>query len=183
MSRRSSTPPPKSSRKPRTLAELWITDASPLIALAKLGETQLLTDLSEELIVPEAVAEEVLAGEEGDPARQLLESGFGRRAQPTVVSPRLHAWALGRGETAALALGLEIEGSRVILDDLAARRCARSLGRPMIGTLGVIIRARQLGMIPSAAKRFHALREADFRIDDTIARTVLERVGETWPRG
>ncbi len=162
------------------MAERWITDASPLISLAKIGQSRLLTDLPDELLIPDAVASEVLSGPEGDPARRLLETGFGHRATPSVVPSRLFAWSLGRGETDALALGLETASATVVLDDAAARRCARALSLPIIGTLGVVIRAKRLGWIPSAAETFQALREADFRIDDATARAILAAVDEEW---
>lgn len=161
------------------MSERWITDASPLITLAKVGESRLLTELCDELLVPDAVAQEVLAGPPEDPARRLLESGFGSQVAPERIPPRIVAWGLGRGETEVLALG-SLEAARVVLDDAAARRCASALGIPLIGTLGVVLRAKRSGRIGSAASLFRALRDAGFRIDDTTAQTVLQTVEEPW---
>ena len=49
------------------MSEHWIIDASPLITLAKIGEHRLLTDGAEDVLIPEAVAEEVLVGSLDDP--------------------------------------------------------------------------------------------------------------------
>jgi len=165
------------------LTERWITDSSPLIALAAVGQAHLLTEIPDELIVPEGVAVEVLAGPTEDSARRHIEAGFGRRSSPSVIPSRLFAWGLGRGETDALALSLEMETGTVVIDDLAARKCATALGVPMMGTLAVVVRAKRLGRIRSAANIFHALRRVDFRIDDAMARKVLESVGESWTSG
>jgi len=165
------------------LTERWITDSSPLIALAAVGEAHLLTEIPDELIVPEGVAAEVLDGPPEDSARHLVESGFGQRSIPRAIPPRLFAWGLGRGETDALALRLEMGVGTVVIDDLAARKCAAALGVPMMGTLAVVVRAKRLGRIRSAAEIFHALRRVDFRIGDATARKVLEAVGESWTSG
>ena len=160
--------------------ERWIVDASPLIALGAVGRANLLLELTGELLVPGAVAEEVSQGPPEDSARRLLERGFGTSATPAHVSGRLLAWGLGRGETEVLALASEISDARVVLDDAAARRCARTFGIPMIGTLGVVVRAKQLGRIESAAVVFRSLRDRDFRVDDGVMKAVLEKVGESW---
>jgi predicted nucleic acid-binding protein len=112
------------------VAERWIADASPLITLAKIGQARLLEELADELLIPAAVAEEVLAGQRGDPARVLIESGFGRRVSPRALASRVLSWGLGRGETEVLSLAAERAGAKAVIDDAAARRCADALGLP-----------------------------------------------------
>ena len=99
----------------------WVVNASPIICLAKEGYTDLLFKLPGEIIVPKAVAEEILAGSISDPARQLLVTG----KLPVVeiqALPEILAWDLGKRETAVLSgwrhaidnksfLGLGEEGS------------------------------------------------------------------------
>lgn len=72
------------------MAEVWVPNASPVIVLAKAGHLELLQQLSGELLLPEAVTAEILAGPQSDPARQALEMGWtsyapwipGRRRSP-----------------------------------------------------------------------------------------------------
>ena len=52
--------------------DIWVVNASPLIALAKADRLHLLLDLCKELLVPQAVVAEILAGPPSDPARQAL---------------------------------------------------------------------------------------------------------------
>ncbi|HYW83217.1 MAG TPA: DUF3368 domain-containing protein, partial [Spirochaetia bacterium] len=59
-------------------------------------------------------------------------------------------WGLGPGETAVLGVALERAHCTAVLDDASARACARAFDIPLIGTLGVVLRARQRGVIPSA---------------------------------
>jgi predicted nucleic acid-binding protein len=69
--------------------EVWVTNASPVITLAKAGFLELLTQLSAELLLPEPVAQEILAGPPTDPARQALEDGWGRRVAASGVPTEL----------------------------------------------------------------------------------------------
>lgn len=74
--------------------------------------------------------------------------------------------------------GLERPGVEVVLDDLAARRCARSLGLPMIGTMGVVILCRHRGVIKAARPVLETLREAGLRLKPELMDKALAKVGE-----
>jgi predicted nucleic acid-binding protein len=94
------------------------------------------------------------------------------------------AWDLGQGETAVLSYALARPKWVAVLDDGAARRCARSLSLKITGTLTVVLLAKQYELIDSAAQVLHDLRSADFRLDDKTIRDALERtVGEKWKAG
>jgi hypothetical protein len=69
------------------VSDVWVTNASPVITLAKAGYLELLTQLPSELLLPEAVAGEILAG----PAAAVLDS-----------RPRVEAVAEGRGQRNSL---------------------------------------------------------------------------------
>lgn len=121
-----------------------------LICLAKAGYSDLLLELPDEIIVPQAVVEEIGAGESGDPARKAISSG----KYPVVdisALPEIIAWDLGKGETAVLSYALTNSGWTAIIDDQAARKCARSFSIPFKGTLAVVILARKCGIVDSAS--------------------------------
>ena len=164
------------------MAEWWTLNASPVIVLARVGYEHLLLELPDRVVIPQAVAFEIEAGPEGDAARRVLASG--RFTVSDTPSPPLEvvAWDLGRGETSVLAHAIANPGWTVILDDAAARRCARSYALPLKGTLAVILLARKRGLIPSAAELLRMLRNVGFRLDDTIIRQALaQTTGEKWP--
>jgi predicted nucleic acid-binding protein len=123
------------------MSERWVLNASPLIVLARSGYEDLLLKLPEQVVVPQAVESEIQAGPAGDPARQTLARG----RFPIVESPfreEILTWDLGRGETAVLSYALSNPSWIAILDDRAARTCARSNAIPYKGTLAVVILAR-----------------------------------------
>jgi predicted nucleic acid-binding protein len=168
--------PPKSP-----IAEKWVINASPIIALARVGQVELLAHLPEETILPQAVIKELLHAPEGDPARRVVESGLFATVPSPPSPPEILAWDLGRGETAVISFALTNPGWVAVLDDGVARRCARSFSLPIIGTLAVIILAKQYGLIDSAAQVLQTLRAHGFRLDDALIRDALAHsVGEPW---
>ena len=125
------------------MAERWVINASPLIVLAKIGQTDLLTALADEIAVPDAVAYELNAGPDDDPARNWLAKSNAPLVNVSNIPSELLAWDLGAGETAVLAHALANPNWTAVLDDNAARKCARSFSIPVKGTLAVVILAKQ----------------------------------------
>lgn len=159
------------------MSETWVVNASPVIALARISQLRLLEGLAGSLLLPEAVATEILAGPEDDPARAAVLSGWASRRSATQIRDSVTEWGLGAGESAVLALALELRATAV-LDDAVARTAARALGVPLIGTLGVVIRARRRGLVPSASSIIADLRVAGLYLDDEVVRVTLESIGE-----
>lgn len=163
------------------MPERWVLNASPTIVLARIGLQGVFFDLTSEVILPQAVAKEIQAGPLDDPARHFLTEG----RIPIVPTPpppeELSAWDLGAGETAVLSYALANPGWVAILDDGAARKCARSFSIPHKGTLALVLLAKQRGLIPSAAETLRALKANGLRLDDGIIRETLRRaVQEEW---
>lgn len=160
------------------MAERWVANASPLIVLAKLDQQDLLTLLADEVAVPRAVVDEIQAGPPDDPARLYLNL----EALPisdVVPEPVVQAWDLGYGETAVLSYALQNPGWTAVIDDGLARRCAVTLSIPIVGTLGIILRARRAELIPAATPLLRGLIAQGFRIDvDMVRHVLLESVGE-----
>lgn len=173
----------KSSQK-SPIAERWVINASPVIALARVGQVELLVRLPKQSVIPRPVADELLRGPEDDPARRAIEGSIFKIVETPAPPAQVQAWDLGQGETAVLSYALAHPQWVAVLDDGAARRCARSLSLLITGTLAVVLLAKQYGLIASAAQVLHDLRSADFRLDDKTIRDSLERtVGETWKTG
>ena len=163
------------------MPERWVINASPLIVLAKIGQIGLLTALADEIAIPDAVVREINSGPSDDPARNWLVGPKVPIVDITTLPPELLAWDLGAGETAVLSHALANPGWTAVLDDNAARNCARSFNIPVKGTLAVVILAKQQGLISSAADLIRQLQQHGHRIHDTIVRDALDKtVGEPW---
>jgi len=66
----------------------------------------------------------------------------------------------------------------VVLNDLEARRCAKAMGRSVIGTLGVVGRAESMGRIAQAAPAIEHLRRTGLYVSDALVQHLLREVGE-----
>ena len=162
------------------MTEHWILNASPIIALASIGGEDWLPALTDRIVVPRAVAEEILAGPKDNAYRLIADVKF-TIIDPPPPPPELLAWDLGSGETAVLALAMTEPGWTVILDDGLARKCARSFSICVKGTLAIVVLARQRGLIVAAAEKLRELQARGFRLNDRVVRETLKQsVGEAW---
>ena len=85
---------------------------------------------------------------------------------------------IDKGESSAIALALETPGSTVILDDYKARKIAAQLGITYTGTIGVIIKAKLKGIIPSIKPLLEKIKQTDFRLSAEIEIQALKEAGE-----
>lgn len=163
------------------MSRRWVVNASPLIVLAKIGQVGLLPALADEITIPDAVLREINAGPPNDPARNWLAEPKVPIVHISKLPAELLAWDLGAGETAVLAYALANPGWTAVLDDNAARNCARSFSIPVKGTLAVVILAKQQGLIPLAADLIRQMQQHEYRIHDAIVREAFaQTVGEQW---
>ena len=148
-----------------------VSDASGLIALADIGLLDLLAPLFAACLVPPAVAREIV------PTVQ----------RPTWVTVRLLTQALdsrvvdadlGAGETEVLSLALELGDHTVLVDERSARRLAVSLGLPLLGTVGLLARAKREGIIQSVRPSIDALLQSGFFASPGLIERVLREAGE-----
>ncbi len=127
-----------------------IINASPLIFLSRSQHLSLLKTFADEVWVPEPVATEIQQRGPEDISAQAIESTDWLVMKPVSVIPiSIAEWRLGAGESGVLALATEY-GLDAIIDDLSGRKCAASLGVFVRGTLGIVLAAKQRGVIPLA---------------------------------
>ena len=81
---------------------------------------------------------------------------------------------LGKGEASSIALCLETENSLLIIDEKKGRRIAHELDLKIIGTLGIILQAKEKGLINSIDDLLAKLENADFRISQSLKAKILE---------
>ena len=157
----------------------WVVNASPLILLGKTGHLDLLATLADTVVVPQAVANEVGAKPDGAAILAKLTGNPAYRvAGSEPAPPEVLAWDLGAGETQVITHALRHGADRVVLDDLEARLCAKAMGLRVIGTLGVVGRAKSLGQIALAAPVIEHLRRTGLYVSDALVQHLLREVGE-----
>lgn len=155
----------------------WIVNASPLIFLGKIDALTLLEQLADEIVMPFSVHREVLAKTKGPSSSPPVFPSWLIRQDDLPLPPEIAGWDLGAGESQVLAHALT-SGSEAVLDDLQGRRCARSLGVLTTGTLGVILRARQRGLIPAARPLVEELLFRGLYLSKDLVNQSLRDIGE-----
>lgn len=156
-----------------------IVNASPLILLAKAGRLGLLRALGRDLIVPDAVVEELRVKGSDDPVAQSIENAAWLRVVSVTATPQsVVAWRLGAGESAVLACALQYSDPLVVLDDREGRRCAASHGIAVIGTIGVALLAKDAGTISLVAPVLDELVTAGMHVSDALLARALQLAGE-----
>lgn len=162
------------------MARLVLTDASPLIGLARVDGLCWLQALFDVVWMPAEVHAEVLRGLESPDEQAISEAiaaGWLAVCDPTPDLPELPE--LDEGETACIRIALAHKGSSLLLmDERLGRAIATENGLQVAGTAAVIGMARMRGLIPNAKQVFARLHRSDFRISAAVIDAILTRVGE-----
>lgn len=161
------------------MAERPAINASPLILLTKAGLLDLLQSVSQEVVVPAAVAIEIQQyGVKDVTAQAIALTDWLIVVETPPVSELIQSWDLGPGESAVLTWGDVHPNTEVIVDDLAARRCAVALGIPVRGTLGLVLTAKQRGTIGAARPILEQMRDSGMYLSERVMNQALALVGE-----
>lgn len=159
--------------------EKVVINASPFILLSKSGLIELLPQLFSEIVMPERVSLEIIEGD--DIATQTLydyEASWLEDCFP-IVSEEVLVWNLGDGETDVLSWAFQhMEDFTALIDDRAARNCAKALGIPMLGTGGILVLAKRRGLIESVGEALQKLQDAGLYISDDIVELLKKQAGE-----
>ncbi len=127
-----------------------VSNAGPLIHLAKIGRLNLLKDIFNEIVIPKTVKEEVIdrGKERGKPDAFLIDSVDWIKVvdDPADADHLAERAGIHRGEACAILLAKSLD-TPVLLDDSDARKFALGLGLEVVGSVGIIIRAVRLGLI------------------------------------
>ncbi|HKI04342.1 MAG TPA: DUF3368 domain-containing protein [Thermoanaerobaculia bacterium] len=156
-----------------------ISNTSPLQYLYQLNLLDLLPTLYGEVLVPNGVVREIAAGRSRGVALPVPESLPWIRVQEVVNAALLPLVPdLGAGEREVLALALERSGSLVILDDSLARHFAQRLGLALTGTLGLLLKGKQIGRVEQIEPLLDRLEALNFRLDAGTRAGILKLAGE-----
>lgn len=157
-----------------------VADSGPLIALARLDLLRLLQAHFDEVLVPDEVFAECTV-HPLRPGAQAIKAarnaGLFACVAVTGVDRFVDDHLLDPGEAAALILA-QARGCPALVDERKGRRVARQLGIPVVGTVGVLLAARQAGNVAALAPLLEALTSFGYRVPPDVVREALRRVGE-----
>jgi len=156
-----------------------IVNASPLICLFKASLHELLPNLFKQILVPETVLIEVTSSGKNDfPTHQVRAQQWLQPVPSIPLDLRVAGWDLGKGESDVLSYVLQHPEFRAVLDDQEARRCAAALGCKVIGTAGILVLAKRVGLIPSLRGAFTKLQAAGLWLSSDLVSDLCRNEGE-----
>ncbi len=146
-----------------------ISDTSCFIILTNIGELNLLQTIYGQITTTTEIATEF--GETLPEWVEIVSVADKSKQQ-------LLELQIDKGESSAIALALETPNSTLILDDYKARKIAEKLRLNFTGTIGVIIKAKLEGIIPSIKPILEKIKHTDFRLSPEIELLALKEAKE-----
>lgn len=151
------------------MPETIISDTSCIILLNKIGELELLHSLYSNIVTTNEAAREY-----GEPLPPWVEI----KSAANFHYQQILELQIDKGEASAIALAIEMPESVLILDDYKARKIAENLGIEITGTIGVIVKAKIKGIIPSVIPILQKIKTTNFRLSEEIIQRAKIEAGE-----
>ena len=158
-----------------------VSDTTPLIGLASIGKLNILRELFEEVYIPQAVFDEtVTSGREDSRAKEEVSNA--KWIHVVQVKDRLAVNVLldemDLGEVETIVLASELNADWVLMDEKKGRRKLSQLKIPKIGTLGILLKAKELKLISKIKPEIEELQKSGFSISQLVVEEVLRMAGE-----
>lgn len=157
-----------------------VSDTSPISALIRLGQVELLPQVFGQVVIPPAVKTELSYLQQfGFDLQDLWAADWLsiQAAQNQSLINQL-SLELDVGEVAAIALAQELSPQFLVIDEKRGRTVAERLGIPVVGLLGILILAKKQGLLPAIRPLILELKGIDFFVSDALANRILQRLGE-----
>lgn len=160
------------------MSQLIVADTGPLIALAKINQLDLLRHFYEKICIPETVFSEATQRQQWQDAmhiHQFVEQYV--EVVPDKTSKQVKALflRLDAGEAQALALADELS-CPVLLDERRGRTVAKQMEISIVGTVGLLVKAKQEGIVPELEVLLTAMTSHGYRLSPKLIQQALEMV-------
>jgi predicted nucleic acid-binding protein len=159
-----------------------VSNTGPIIGLAKIGMLDLLKALAGEVLIPPFVQKELFGrtGAETTPIENAL-GDFIKVCSVNVLEPSEAdvLSELDEGERQAVSLASALnEDILLLIDDRAGRRVARRLGVAVTGLIGLLVVAKERGLVQEVGPLFDELRQAGYWLSDEVVGIAKGLAGE-----
>ena len=152
-----------------------VSDTSPICYLILVGQIDLLPRLYGQVMIPQAVQDELADERSPDQVQQwIAQTPDWLKIQSVSLQPDAELETLDVGDQSAILLIEQLEADLLIVDEMVGRRIARSRGLRVIGTLGILEEAGRLGWI-DLSMVLGQLQQTTFRVSEQLIQQILER--------
>jgi len=159
-----------------------VSNTSPLTNLAAIGQLNLLHRLFGRVDIAHAVWDELNANGRSWPGRDEVAraSWIVRQTPNNGALIRALQRDLDRGESESIALAVELGADLILLDEQDGRRLAQQQGLKPMGVVGVLLLAKQCGLLSAIRPELDALRtDAGFWLGDSVYQLALQKARES----
>ena len=157
-----------------------VVDTSPIIYLSAIGKAHILKELFGEIVVPEAVRNELLSGGTGSFGFDEItgEEWIKTRRIENRLAQSYLTTDLDEGEAEAIILAEELKAGLLVMDDRLARKLATHRGLTVVGTLRLLVTAKHRNIIYEVKPLIEKLKVAGFWISDEVCVELLKQANE-----
>jgi len=155
-----------------------ISNTTPILSLIKIGKLDILKELYGQIMIPEAVFNEMEVGKDWLFYTDLSKIDWIRIEPIQQITSKLYLFDLDAGEAEVIILAQEQKADLVIMDEIMGRRYAKQLGLKLTGTLGILLRAKEKGLIDDVAPLISNLIKNGVWISPELIKVVLKKAGE-----
>jgi hypothetical protein len=157
-----------------------VCDSGPLIALASLGQLDLLRQIYDRVLVPPAVIREVVAqGGRRPGAREIQDAAWIERVSLQTPPDRFLTEELGAGEAEAITIAQGEQWAVLLLDERQARRIAQVVyGLRVCGVVGTLAAAKRSHLIPAARPLLEQLSRSGYYLAPQLIHNACRALGE-----
>jgi len=161
---------------------LIVADTTPIISLAKINQLKLLDSLYGDIILPEAVYNELIANplmsSEAEMIKKCTFLKFKKVENEVAVKILQKQLNLGIGESEAIILADTLKADLLLMDEKKARGIAKNMGIRLTGTLGILVEAKRKNSIIKLKPYLDELIKYNIRISETLYKEILKLVNE-----
>lgn len=156
-----------------------VSNASPLIALSRVGLLHLLKELFGEIYVSHEVFEEAI--KEGKPGEKDIRESSWIKKEPVKDRKLISKYCTGTlsiADATVICLAKEKGVDLILTDELDLRKTAKREGLSFVGTAGILVLAKEEGLIESVRKDLIKVIKEGFRIKKSVCERILREAGE-----
>lgn len=146
-----------------------ITDTSCFITLEKIGAFEVLHKAFKNIVTTPEIQREY-----GSELPDWIEI---RPVQDLTLQEAFKE-SVDSGEASAIALAIETSNAILIIDDLKGRKLASRMALNFMGTLGMLVKAKEYGVIPQVKPYLDRIQMTDFRLSPVLVSLILEKTNE-----
>lgn len=159
-----------------------VSNTSPIFYLSTIGQLDLLRQLYAEIVIPTTVYDEITHVGNTDVSAKVVPTLSWIKTQSATDQDLVNGLRveLDPGEAEAIALAVELNADRLLMDERLGRAAAMRVGLQVTGVLGILVAANQNNLIHEVKPLLDALIEqVGFWLDARLYAEVLQSVGES----